>query len=81
MDSAERATVPLGRETCGPLELAEQHECLVANGIGGFASGTKAACGITKQLRFTFVNLPGATYIQGGMVQSSTEPAATASVL
>jgi hypothetical protein len=40
MDSAERATVPFGRETCGPLELAEQHECLVANGIGGFASGT-----------------------------------------
>jgi hypothetical protein len=81
MDSAERATVPFGRETCGPLELAEQLECLVANGIGGFASGTKAAGAITKQLRFTFVNLPGATYIQGAMVQIAIQPAATASVL
>lgn len=29
-----------GRETCGCLEIAEQREWLVTNGIGGFASGT-----------------------------------------
>jgi hypothetical protein len=31
---------PLRPRDLRTLELAEQHECLVANGIGGFASGT-----------------------------------------
>ena len=34
------AVVQLGREVCGSLELAEQREWLVTNGIGGYASGT-----------------------------------------
>src|SRR3982074_3215699 len=29
-----------GREICGVLDVAEQREWLVTNGIGGFASGT-----------------------------------------
>jgi predicted glycogen debranching enzyme len=32
--------VNFGREICGVLEIAEQREWLVTNGIGGFASGT-----------------------------------------
>jgi predicted glycogen debranching enzyme len=32
--------VEFGREICGVLEVAEQREWLVTNGIGGFASGT-----------------------------------------
>jgi predicted glycogen debranching enzyme len=37
---AKKAAVECGREICGVLELAEQREWLVTNGIGGFASGT-----------------------------------------
>lgn len=29
-----------GREVCGSLEIAEQREWLVSNGVGGYASGT-----------------------------------------
>jgi predicted glycogen debranching enzyme len=32
--------VQFGREVCGVLDVAEQREWLVTNGIGGFASGT-----------------------------------------
>jgi predicted glycogen debranching enzyme len=32
--------VEFGREICGVLDVAEQREWLVTNGIGGFASGT-----------------------------------------
>src|SRR5947209_11066267 len=32
--------VQFGREICGALEIAEQREWLVTNGLGGFASGT-----------------------------------------
>src|SRR5215467_14587947 len=32
--------VEFGREICGTLEIAEQREWLVTNGIGGYASGT-----------------------------------------
>jgi predicted glycogen debranching enzyme len=35
-----KAEVGFGREICGALEVAEQREWLVTNGIGGFASGT-----------------------------------------
>jgi predicted glycogen debranching enzyme len=35
-----KAEVAFGREICGTLEVAEQREWLVTNGIGGFASGT-----------------------------------------
>jgi predicted glycogen debranching enzyme len=34
------AAVEFGREICGVLDVAEQREWLVTNGIGGFASGT-----------------------------------------
>ena len=34
------AGVAFGRELCGSLEIAEQREWLVTNGIGGYASGT-----------------------------------------
>jgi predicted glycogen debranching enzyme len=34
------AEVEFGREICGVLDVAEQREWLVTNGIGGFASGT-----------------------------------------
>jgi predicted glycogen debranching enzyme len=34
------AEVEFGREICGVLDLAEQREWLVTNGIGGFASGS-----------------------------------------
>src|SRR5256884_8355524 len=34
------AAVEFGREVCGSLEIAEQREWLVTNGIGGYASGT-----------------------------------------
>ena len=36
----EQPLIEFGRETCGDLEVAEQREWLVTNGIGGFASGT-----------------------------------------
>jgi hypothetical protein len=32
-----QANFGFGRETCGSLEIAEQREWLVTNGIGGFA--------------------------------------------
>jgi predicted glycogen debranching enzyme len=35
-----KAQVEFGREICGSLEIAEQREWLVTNGIGGYASGT-----------------------------------------
>lgn len=34
------AAVEFGREVCGSLELADEREWLVTNGIGGYASGT-----------------------------------------
>jgi predicted glycogen debranching enzyme len=34
------AAIEFGREVCGSLELAEEREWLVTNGIGGYASGT-----------------------------------------
>ena len=34
------AKLAFGREICGSLDIAEQREWLVTNGIGGFASGT-----------------------------------------
>ena len=37
---ARVATVTFGREICGSLDIAEQREWLVTNGIGGYASGT-----------------------------------------
>ena len=40
--TAEALAVDFGREICGTLEIAEQREWLVTNGIGGFASGTVA---------------------------------------
>jgi predicted glycogen debranching enzyme len=39
-DTPENAEVQFGREICGVLDVAEQREWLVTNGIGGFASGT-----------------------------------------
>jgi predicted glycogen debranching enzyme len=36
----QNTEVEFGREICGVLDVAEQHEWLVTNGIGGFASGT-----------------------------------------
>jgi len=36
----QKVEVQFGREICGALEVAEQREWLVTNGIGGFASGT-----------------------------------------
>jgi predicted glycogen debranching enzyme len=39
-DPRENAEVQFGREICGVLDVAEQREWLVTNGIGGFASGT-----------------------------------------
>src|SRR5207302_8373873 len=33
-------TIEFGREICGSLEIAEQREWLVTNGLGGYASGT-----------------------------------------
>ena len=35
-------SIEFGREICGRLEIAEEREWLVTNGIGGFASGTVA---------------------------------------
>src|SRR6266576_5659617 len=35
-----KAKLQFGREICGSLDIAEQREWLVTNGIGGFASGT-----------------------------------------
>jgi predicted glycogen debranching enzyme len=40
MSVTHNAEVELGREICGVLDVAEQREWLVTNGIGGFASGT-----------------------------------------
>jgi predicted glycogen debranching enzyme len=39
---SEQAEVRFGREICGDLAAAESREWLVANGIGGYASGTVA---------------------------------------
>jgi predicted glycogen debranching enzyme len=38
--ATQNAELELGREICGVLDVAEQREWLVTNGIGGFASGT-----------------------------------------
>jgi predicted glycogen debranching enzyme len=38
--AAQDAEAEFGREICGALDVAEQREWLVTNGIGGFASGT-----------------------------------------
>jgi len=38
--ATQNAEVEMGREICGVLDVAEQREWLVTNGIGGFASGT-----------------------------------------
>jgi predicted glycogen debranching enzyme len=38
--TTQNAEVEFGREICGMLDVAEQREWLVTNGIGGFASGT-----------------------------------------
>jgi predicted glycogen debranching enzyme len=38
--STRKAEIAFGREICGSLEIAEQREWLVSNGIGGYASGT-----------------------------------------
>src|SRR5271157_2892431 len=35
-----QAKLAFSREICGSLDIAEQREWLVTNGIGGFASGT-----------------------------------------
>src|SRR5947209_17376449 len=35
-----QAKLAFGREICGSLDIAEQREWLVTNGLGGFASGT-----------------------------------------
>ena len=40
MTTPREATIAFGREICGFLEVAEQREWLVTNGIGGYASGT-----------------------------------------
>ncbi len=38
--ATQNAEVEFGRDICGVLDVAEQREWLVSNGIGGFASGT-----------------------------------------
>lgn len=40
MTTLRDADIAFGREICGSLEIAEQREWLVTNGIGGYASGT-----------------------------------------
>jgi len=40
ISATQNAAVEFGREICGVLDVAEQREWLVTNGIGGFASGT-----------------------------------------
>ena len=40
VSAKQNAVVEFGREICGVLDVAEQREWLVTNGIGGFASGT-----------------------------------------
>jgi predicted glycogen debranching enzyme len=40
VSAKQNAAVEFGREICGVLNVAEQREWLVTNGIGGFASGT-----------------------------------------
>jgi predicted glycogen debranching enzyme len=40
MTSPLHPIIEFGREACGSLEIAEQQEWLVTNGIGGYASGT-----------------------------------------
>ena len=40
MTTPREATIEFGREICGSLEIAEQREWLITNGIGGYASGT-----------------------------------------
>ena len=40
MTTPPKANIEFGREICGSLEIAEQQEWLVTNGIGGYASGT-----------------------------------------
>ena len=38
--AARLTAIEFGREICSSLEIAEQREWLVTNGIGGYASGT-----------------------------------------
>jgi predicted glycogen debranching enzyme len=40
MTTPREATIECSREICGSLEIAEQREWLITNGIGGYASGT-----------------------------------------
>ncbi len=41
-DAARTAAIDVGRDVCGSLAAGEEREWLVANGIGGFGSGTVA---------------------------------------
>ena len=40
MTTPLQPVIAFGREICGSLEMAEQREWLITNGIGGYASGT-----------------------------------------
>ncbi|HEV2195383.1 MAG TPA: amylo-alpha-1,6-glucosidase [Candidatus Acidoferrum sp.] len=40
LTTPRKSKIEFGREICGSLEIAEQREWLVTNGIGGYASGT-----------------------------------------
>src|SRR5690348_3566297 len=40
LTTPRKAKIEFGSEICGFLEIAEQREWLVTNGIGGYSSGT-----------------------------------------
>ena len=52
------AEVQFGREVCGDLDVAEQREWLVTNGIGGFASGTVAGTSTRRYHGLLIASLP-----------------------
>src|SRR6266481_9178178 len=59
------AKLEFGRETCGSLDIAEQREWLVTNGIGGFASGTVSG-NLTRRYHGLLI---AALYPPGGRTQ------------
>src|ERR1700688_410501 len=75
VSAKQNAAVEFGREICGVLNVAEQREWLVTNGIGGFASGTIAGSATRRYhgLLFAALNPPaGRTLLVGGIDEIAT---------
>ncbi len=68
--SVKNMAISFGPEICNDLAAAEQHEWLITNGVGGFASGTVAGSGTRRYhgLLVAALHPPGGrTVLAGGV--------------